>query len=36
MQKKITEKLHISHRINKMQETDAYVTIKDQKEDFSK
>ena len=31
---KITEKLPISARIDKMQETEAYITIKDHKEDF--
>ena len=34
--KKITEKLPISDRIDKMLETDAYITIKDHKEDFQK
>ena len=32
--KKITEKLPISDRIEKMQETEAYITIKDHKESF--
>ena len=32
--KEITEKLPISDRIDKMQETEAYITIKDHKEDF--
>ena len=32
--KEITEKLPISNRINKMQEIEAYITIKDHKEDF--
>ena len=32
--KKITEKLPISDRIEKMQETKAYITIKDHKESF--
>ena len=32
--KEITEKLPISNRIDKMQETEAYITIKDHKEDF--
>ena len=32
--KKITEKLPVSDRIEKMQETEAYITIKDHKESF--
>ena len=32
--KRITEKLRISDRIEKLQETKAYITIKDHKEDF--
>ena len=32
--KEITEKLPISDRIDKMQETEAYITIKDHKKDF--
>ena len=32
--KKITEKLPLSDRIEKMQETEAYITIKDHKESF--
>ena len=32
--KKITEKLPISDRIEKMRETEAYITIKDHKESF--
>ena len=32
--KKITEKLPISDRIEKIQETEAYITIKDHKESF--
>ena len=32
--KKITEKLPISDRIEKLQETEAYITIKDHKESF--
>ena len=33
--RKITEKLPISDRLEKMQETEAYITIKDHKESFS-
>ena len=33
--KKITEKLPISDRIHKMQEPEEYITVKDDKEDFS-
>ena len=32
--KKITEKLPVSDRIKKMQETEAHITIKDHKEGF--
>ena len=32
--KKVTEKLPISDRIEKIQETEAYITIKDHKESF--
>ena len=32
--KRITEKLPISDRIEKLQETEAYITIKEHNEDF--
>ena len=32
--RRITEKLPISDRIEKLQETEAYITIKDHKENF--